>query len=302
MGNDKVFFISKGTGNEELDKTIAVAGYSYDPVQDIFFSTMDPWQRNVGYCRLYDEAAAPLGMIIDSEPIYFKYQGKKWMIGLWKGQYDLVTGGEIGVYEGLLDIDILGVFSGTFYKAVSNVDRLQMSYSLKKNGKTLFTREGKHWWLTGFKFGEFSEPFELQMDTVITFENVPMRDAFVSGLRNAGYSDPSFKIDENSVSFIFDIPHTPQPLTRTEKTDWIIQRKNELLCEKYQEITEPYHAFPDKVKAIEEQAPEMYEQLLMMGKNKKHYEMFIVIIMLGTSLLSYLTKSKDHEKKSIYSP
>lgn len=296
---DKLLFLTQGTGNEELDKTIAVAGYSYDPVQDIFFSTMDPWQRNVGYCRLYDEAAAPLGMIIDCEPIYFEYQGKKWMIGLWKGQYDLVTGGEIGVYEGVLDLAISGVFSGTFYNAVRNDDRLQMSYTLNKNGNTLFTREGKHWWLTGFKLGEFSEPSELQMDTVITFENVLMRDAFVSGLRNAGYSDPSFKVVGNTVSFRFDVPHTTQPLTRTEKIDWIIQRKNKLLCEKYQEITEPYDTFPEKVKAIEELAPEMYEQILTMGKNKKHYEMFIMIIMIGASLLSYVTKSKDRDKKSI---
>lgn len=296
---DEFLVLPQRTGNDELDKTIEVAGYSYDPVQDIFFSTMNPWQRNVGYCRLYDEAAAPLGMIIDSEPIYFKYQEKKWMIGLWKGQYDLVTGGEIGFYEGVLDLDILGVFSGTFYNAVSNVDRLQMSYTLKKNGTTLFTREGKHWWLTGFKLGEFSEPSELQMETIITFENALMRDAFVTGLRDAGYLDRSINIVENAVSFVFDIPHTPQPLTRTEKTDRVIQRKNKFLCEKYQEITEPYDTFPNKVKAIEEQAPEIYEQILTMGKNKKHYELFIVIIMIGTSLLSYLSKSKDRALKSI---
>jgi len=288
-----------GTGNEELDRAIEIAGYSYDPVQDIFFSAMDPWQRNVGYCRLYDEAAAPLGMIIDCEPIYFEYQEKKWMIGLWKGQYDLVTGGEIGVYTGVLDFDIPGAFSGTFYNAVSNVDRLQMSYSLKKNGNTLFTREGKHWWLTGFKLGEFSEPYELQMDTIITLENDLMRDAFLSGLRNAGYLDNSLKIEGNTVSFTFDHPHTSQPITRTKETDWVIQRKNQLLCEKYLEITDPYSTFPDKVKALEEQAPELYDQILTIGKNKKLYEMFIVIIMLGTSLLSYLTESKDRASNSL---
>lgn len=296
---DKLLSLPQGTGNEELDRAIEMAGYSYDSVQDIFFSTMDPWQRNVGYCRLYDEAAAPLGMIIDSEPIYFEYQGKKWMIGLWKGQYDLVTGGEIGVYIGVLDLNIPGVFSGTFYNAVSNSDQLQMSYSLKKNGNTLFTREGKHWWLTGFKLGEFSEPSELQMDIIITLQNDTMREAFVSGLRNAGYLDNSFKLDEKTVSFTFDIPHTPQPITRTKETDWIIQRKNQLLSEKYQEITGPYNTLQDKVKALEEQAPEMYEQILTIGKNKKLYEIFIVIIMIGTSLLSYLTRSKDRDKKSI---
>ena len=38
-------------------------------------------------------------MIIDCEPICFMYGGKNWMIELWKGQYGLETGGEIGVYN-----------------------------------------------------------------------------------------------------------------------------------------------------------------------------------------------------------
>lgn len=288
--NDTSLSLPKGTGDEELDRVIELAGYSYDSVQDIFFSTLDPWQRKVGYCRLYDEAAAPLGMIIDSEPIYFEYQGKKWMIGLWKGQYDLVTGGEIGIYTGFLDFDIPGVVSGTFYNAVSNNDMLQMSYTLKKNGKPLFTRQGKHWWLTGFKLGEFSEPSELEMDLSITFEHWLMRDAFLTGLRTAGYSDNSLEVHGNSVSFLFGTPRSSQPITRTKETDQFIQRKNQLLCEKYLEITKPYITFPDKVKALEELAPEINKQILGFGKNKKIYEVLIIIVMFGTSLMSYLKR------------
>ena len=110
------------------------------------------------------------------------------MIGLWKGQYDLVTGAEIGVYTKAADLSILDVFSGAYYDCVSNTDLLQMSYSLKKNGNTLFTRQAEHWWLTGFKLGEFSEPSELTMEINITLHNLVMRDSFVLGLWNAGYS------------------------------------------------------------------------------------------------------------------
>jgi len=70
MSVEEFSVVPEGTGNDELDKAIEIAGYSYDPKQDIFYSTMDPWQRDIGYCRLYDELAAPLGMIIDCEPIY----------------------------------------------------------------------------------------------------------------------------------------------------------------------------------------------------------------------------------------
>ena len=275
--------VPEGTGNDELDKAIEIAGYSYDQKQDIFYSTMDPWQRDIGYCRLYDEAAAPLGMIIDCEPIHFEYLKKEWLIGFWKGQYDLVTGAEIGVYTRAVDLTILGFISGAYYDCVSNTDLLKMSYTLKKNGKILFTRKGKHWWLTGFKLGEFSDPSELTMDITITLHNVSMRNAFVTGLWNAGYPLDEFARNGNTVSFTFGSPHTPPPITRTPATDRIIQRKNELLCEKYQDITGKSNNIRDKVKAIEEQAPEMYAKLMRTGKSKQLYETFS----------SWLTRSKD---------
>ncbi|TGE32034.1 DUF4474 domain-containing protein [Desulfosporosinus sp. Sb-LF] len=277
---DDLSFLPQGTGNEELDKAIEMAGYSYDLKQDIFYSTMNPWQRSIGYCRLYDEAAAPLGMIIDCEPIYFEYNKRKWMIGLWKGQYDLVTGGEIGIYTGALDLKIPDIFSGTFYNCCGDADLLQMSFTLRKNGKTLFTREGKHWWLTGFKLGEFSEPSELAMDIKITFNDEIMRDSFVTGLRSAGYLNNEFTIDSNSVSFAFDIPHTQQPITRTTVSDRIIQKNNEQLCKMYQDITGQYATIPDKVKAIEEQAPEIYEKIMHLGRSKQSYEKYAIIMVL----------------------
>ena len=198
-----------GTGDPELDEIVRAAGYSYEEKQDIFYSNMNAWQRNMGYCRLYDEASAPLGMIIDCEPIYFEYGGKRWMIELWKGQYDLTTGCEVGVYTSdHLDINIPGIFRGTFYYCASNDDLLAMSCSLKKNGRTIFSREDKHWWLTGFKLGEFSEPSELTMEISITLKDEPMRNAFINGLRGAGYPRKKFEINGNTVSLIFDEPYT----------------------------------------------------------------------------------------------
>jgi len=264
----------EGTGNDELDKAIETAGYAYDPEQDIFYSTMNPWQRKIGYCRLYDELAAPWGMIIDCEPIQFDYLGKEWMIGFWKGQYDLVTGGEIGVYTRVANVSRLGVFGGAYYECVSNTDLLQMSYTLRKNGKTLFTRKGKHWWLTGFKLGEFSDPSELTMDITITLHNVSMRDAFLNGLWNAGYSLDEFTRNGSTISFTFGNPHTPPPITRISATDRIIQRKNELLCEKYQDITGSSNTIRDKVRAIEEHAPRLYDKVIRTGKSKHSYETF----------------------------
>src|SRR4051794_9572622 len=80
-------------------KAVVAAGFDFDPVGDIIYSRMDALQRKAGYCWNYDRAAPLFDMIIDCEPIYFKYGGAKWMIELWKGQYGIMTGAEIGVYK-----------------------------------------------------------------------------------------------------------------------------------------------------------------------------------------------------------
>lgn len=259
-----------GTGDDEIDKAIKAAGYSYDSIEDIFYSNIDAWQKNMGYCRLYDEAAAPLGMIIDCEPIYFIYNGKRWLIEFWKGQYGLATGCEIGVYvTDEPDLDISGVFKGPFYNCVSSKDYLQMSYSLKKNKTILLTREYKHWWLACFKLGEFSEPSELAVRLTLTLKDKRMLNAFVKGLNKVGYSDKEITINENTVGLEFSRPLTPQPTTRTAKTDWIIQMQNQLLCYRYQKITGPYDNMSDKIKAIKKEDPQLYESIINIGKTQK---------------------------------
>lgn len=217
--------ISVAQNNEELDDAFGVAGYDYDPKQDIFYSTLDPWQRKFGYCGLYDESLAPLGMIIDCEPICFEYGGEKWMIEFWKGQYALNTGCEIGIYKEVFNLGIPGVIDGPFYKSVENEDMMYMAFSLKKNGRELFNREDTHWWLTGFKLGEFSNPSELTMDIGIVFNETEMCYAFIDALIKAGYPDGEIAKVGNRVYFTFDKPHMEQPATRTRITDWIIQKK-----------------------------------------------------------------------------
>lgn len=278
----------QGTGDSDLDQIIENAGYAYDPVQDMFYSTVNPWQRRVGYSRLYDEASASMGMIIDSESIFFDYNDQKWMIGFWKGQYDLVTGGEIGLYKGAFHLTLPGIFSGMFYKSVSDTEMIPMSFVLKKNDRVLLSRDDTHWWLTGFKLGEFSQPSELSMEISLTFPEQAMLNAFLSGLEQAGYSAQEYSISGNSIQINFFSPHTIQPKTRSTTTDSLIQMKNKLLCDKYLQLTAPYDNIRDKMKAIESQAPDLYKTVLRIGKSKEFYELWIMILMFGLiSLVGY---------------
>ncbi len=260
---------------DALGEIIDTAGYAYNPEKDIFFSTMEAWQRKMGYCRLYDEAAAPLGMIIDSEPIYFSYGGKKWLIEFWKGQYGMTTGCEVGVYTTSgPDLNIPEVFNGTFYTCASNRDRLYMQCYLSKNGQKLLSRKHRHWWLTGFKLGEFSEPSELVLDIYITFKDKKMRNAFLTSLKELGYTEDEFEIRKRIVAIRFDKPHSKQPYSRSASTDAIVLKRNKMFCEQYQAITKGYASFTDKLKAVKEQSPSLYKEIMNIGKTLPLFDTF----------------------------
>ncbi|NLV89240.1 MAG: DUF4474 domain-containing protein, partial [Tissierellia bacterium] len=141
-----------------LNEFLRPYGLAYDPHQDVFYTIIDPWQRKMGYTRLYDEAAVLSFMVLDSEPIYFEYDNKSWMIEFWKGQYGMATGFEIGIYYTSQPDLSNKTFNWTLYDCADDENMLKMRFELFKNHVSLIKRKGKHWWLTGFKLGEFSQP------------------------------------------------------------------------------------------------------------------------------------------------
>ena len=205
-----------------LSKLVETAGFLYDPQQDIIYSRMNPIQRDFGYAYNYDKFSSLMDFDIDCEPIFFEYNNKIWRIELWKGQYGLETGCEIGIYNRdphdhnpihkILDT-ALGKkgdpYQQYYYPCASNEDMLKMSFTLHKKGQVLFSREAdKHWWLTGFKWGLYSEPTELTMDISITLKDATMTNSFVQALRNLNYVPT---VSANTVSFTFARPKSVQP-------------------------------------------------------------------------------------------
>ncbi len=256
-------------------REINSAGYAYDEKQDIFYSTHDAWQRDYGYCRLYDELAGPIGgFVFDSEPIYFEYAGKRWLIEFWKGQYGMNFGGEIGIYNTTgPDINVPGLFNGTHYGSISDDEMLHMAFILRKNGKMVMAREDTHWWLTGFKLGGFAEPSELSMEIWIKFDAPDMLSEFLKGMNKAGYKESEIHVNEDNVlKFEYTKPKTTQPVSRNPAADWLIQRKNEQLCSLYREVTVSYDTLPEKLDAVAIRAPNLYKNMTLMGKTKAIYK------------------------------
>ncbi len=259
------------TPNSALAELVYAAGFLYDPSQDIIYSRIDPLQEKFGYCKLYDDSAASLmSTIIDCEPIYFTYMNKDWMIELWKGQYCLETGAEIGLYNRDSDaIDPRDIALGKFFNCVDEGDRLNMSFVLKKNGIELFRRgPEEHWWLTGFKWGEFTynPSTELTMTLSITLKDSDMRIAFLHGLNDLGYIESYVDIysssnstgsvqwdEENTVTFTFGVPKSQQPDSRASDFD-DDQTRNQSFIADYNSIKNELGLYTNDPNLIEESA------------------------------------------------
>lgn len=247
-----------------------LAGFVYDPVRDIFFTAKDAWQRRFGYCQAYDEAAVLFNMVIDCEPIRFSYGGKSWLIELWKGQYGMTTGAEIGVYYTRRRVgDSERERDKAFYKCVKDADMLPMSIVLLKNGRELFSLNQKHWWLTGFVLGEFSYPSELRAIFGITFPDEKMKCAFTSALLDLGYDNCRFDTDGLTVKIVFSEPFSKQPSTLTPIRVREAESVNRELCEIWGDVTGGMKNSEDKLEFVRKHNPELYEKAVSFGKVKR---------------------------------
>ncbi len=238
------------------------SGFIYDAKEDIFYTQKNPWQKKYGYSRVYDEAAALFGMIIDSEPIYFEYDGKQWMLELWKGQYGMCIGGEIGLYQSMRD-------NGSFFMGVEESDYIGMQMEVYESGKYLLGRKESHWWLTGFVLGKSGSPEDMTMAVSLTFRDYRMCQSFTEGLRRAGYAATEYLVRGDTIRLRFGVPHTTQPVTRGTVKDAVRLWWFHSLCRLYQFITRKYDTSAQKLIYLQSKAPWLFGLAIRIGKGSR---------------------------------
>lgn len=261
-------YIRKSTSEEKenyINRIVAPAGFLYDRRKDIFYAREDGWQKQYGYTRLYDEAAPALGMVIDCEPIYFNYGGQKWLLEMWKGQYGMTLGGEVGLYLSVNDYE-------KFYRGVDLADYIGMKIEVYLKKRQIFCRMGKHWWMTGFRLGEWAYPWNLRMTVTLTFFDRLMCQRFVEGLRLTGYQSEEYQMRGDTVRISFDTPHTKQPLSRNAGLDRLRVRGSALFCNIYHFLTREYDNTCDKLIALQTKAPRLFARAMRIGKTLKLFQ------------------------------
>lgn len=222
---------------EDIERLIAPYGFLYEYNQDYFYSRKNSWQREMDYVKAYDKLASFMNMVFDCEPIHFFYDGREWMIELWKGQYGITTGAEIGVYQK----------RDWRYVSVSDAEMLNMRFVLYRKGRIILCRQGRHWWLTGFKLGMFSRRKDLVMVAEIGFPTMEMTESFLAACRRLGYSEKQLSCSGRSVLICFDRPKSGQP----GRCLWLhrkwVQSVNRRKCRMFQNCTRPFSSTIDKV-------------------------------------------------------
>ncbi len=229
----------------QLNKLAEPLGYLYIYSQDIFSSCIDAWQRAFGYCALYDRAASHLGMVFDSLPIYFDYMGKTWLIEFWKGQYGINTGCETGVYQAD-HILSKAELDSTLFRSVDDRNMPQLSVKLFRRGENIAGLCERHWWLTAFKPGCFSNPSELSMRICISFYSPDMARAFAGGLIAAGYEQCDINLCRSNVCFTFDGQTRHGNIFKRLRIR-LVQCINHFGCRIYLLITKPFRPSMDRI-------------------------------------------------------
>ena len=246
-----------------LNSALSLFGFSWCKNCGCITTGRNPWQREMGYCAQYDRAAPAMGIIMDYEPIYFRYDDRDWLLEFWKGQYGCATGAEIGLYYNDEKTDRPP--EKLFYTCAEDSESLQMYFSLWKDGKCILERNERCWWLTGFLPGMYSEPENLVMKVCIFFCDRAMQEAFYRGLLRAGYSRRDIRVKDNRVCLTFGRPKTEQVSRFGRFYRSLVCRKNAMYCRWYLRASRPFCSTLDRISFLCCCFPRLYRMLIRLG-------------------------------------
>lgn len=252
---------------ELLNELAEPFGFAYLPGQDIITSRLDAWQREFGYHAIYDQTAVRFHMIFDCEPIYFNYHNCTWMIELWKGQYGINTGAEIGVYRAdtILTPD---QYDKTLFHSVTNQELLSITMHVFLKGSCIFSLQHRHWWLTGFRPGWYCDAEDMVIKASITCRDTEMLSCLSKSLVAHGYPECNICIRDLTITFSFYQPHAKQPRTDCPLRTRFSRFQNRFFCRLYLQITRPFSCTLDRILYLYFFLPFAFRHMLHFKRNR----------------------------------
>lgn len=261
---EKIKNLSTEEKCRRLNKLIYPLGYFYDHCKDSFHTTIDAWQRDFGYSRIYDKLAPHFNMIFDALPVYFDYKGKTWLIEFWKGQYGINIGGEVGIYKAdrLLEEH---EYETENFRTISDKELIPICMNLYHKDTCLGCICRRHWWLTTFIMGEVAPPKDILLEVNLTFPDYEMLDAFIDALAKHPLSPEDIHGNGLNISFVFDKYVHKKNLY----LDWVLL-KNRFFCRLFIGATAPFKNSMDRILYLYEYAPFTLRKLINIHSKKQY--------------------------------
>lgn len=250
-----------------LNELLAPFGFEYQLAQDIFVSRRDAWQREYGYCRLYDTAAPGWGMLFDCEPVYFDYRGRTWLMEFWKGQYGINIGAEAGIYCSSGPVPA-NQRSSAFFHTVPDEELPVFDLELRRGAVPVCRMAKRHWWLACFRMGTLAEPEMLSVRISITFPCAEMQSAFLRGCRESGLSGTGLCVCDRCVTFTLDVPHSSQPRSHQPLICAWTRWRNRMFLGLYQKVTAPERSTPDRLLYLFYYLPPFFRRTICRQKKR----------------------------------
>lgn len=176
-------------------------GFNYDLSELLVYATVDCWMRDYGFCLFYDILATSMPMFFhyNTRRFKFDYNGLEYMIQIWKGNYVITNGGEVGIY--CRDASKFG----SYYDCANNEQMLNMSMQVL-HGDEVLVDEGPmyHWWINGFNMGNrMYLPESLTLKFSIEMTDKEMLDAFCESIDNHYMHDVTYTVDGLTVNVVW---------------------------------------------------------------------------------------------------
>ncbi|MBQ2846937.1 MAG: DUF4474 domain-containing protein [Clostridia bacterium] len=175
-------------------------GYGFSIPEVLLYSQVNAWTRDFGFCLFYDifSYTTPF-FFYNTRRIKFDYDGLEWMIQIWKGNYIISNGAEVGIYS--RDESRFG----TYYDCATDEQMMEMSMELYHGDDLIFSRPKQlHWWLTGFRITDNLYPAKtMTLKFSIDMKDEEMLDAFCNAIDNHYRRDMSYTVDGLTVNVIW---------------------------------------------------------------------------------------------------
>ncbi len=175
-------------------------GYHLSTSELLLYAQVNVWMRDFGFTFLYDLFCYTTPFFFyNTRRIKFDYDGLEWMVQIWKGNYLVSNGAEVGLYNRQP-----GSF-GTYYDCATDEQMMNMSMKLYHGEDLIFERpEQEHWWLTGFKISDTLYPARtMTLDFSIEMKDEQMLEAFCEAVENHYRHDMTYTVDGLTVNVIW---------------------------------------------------------------------------------------------------